>query len=224
MAREDCAATWLPTNPCTGADDDPLDALRREWHAAGGAGDDVLDAAALAALTEPLSTAEQETIVQRLLLEQAHERARTRTAARTRPLRILGVAAGAIAAAGVLGFLATRDLPSAPVPAAAASELREAPPSAEARQMEAELAEARAEATQLDQRAESLVRQAMYEQAEALFRQALSLREHVLGPDHEDVAESLQRLAGLYQTQHMYAKAEPLYFRALEIRPPVVVF
>jgi len=38
-----------------------------------------------------------------------------------------------------------------------------------------------------------------------------------LGPDHPDVATSLNNLAELYGTQGKYAEAEPLYNRALEI-------
>ena len=47
--------------------------------------------------------------------------------------------------------------------------------------------------------------------------QALALREKALGPDHPDVATSLNNLAGLYHAQGRYAKAEPLYQRALAI-------
>ncbi|MDZ4723273.1 MAG: tetratricopeptide repeat protein, partial [candidate division Zixibacteria bacterium] len=42
--------------------------------------------------------------------------------------------------------------------------------------------------------------------------------EKALGPDHPDVALSLNNLAFLYNTQGQYALAEPLYKRALEIR------
>jgi tetratricopeptide (TPR) repeat protein len=38
------------------------------------------------------------------------------------------------------------------------------------------------------------------------------------GPDHPDVATSLNNLALLYKTQGHYAKAEPLYKRSLAIR------
>ena len=40
----------------------------------------------------------------------------------------------------------------------------------------------------------------------------------MLGPDHPSVATSLNNLALLYYTQGDYAKAEPLYKRALSIR------
>ena len=39
-----------------------------------------------------------------------------------------------------------------------------------------------------------------------------------LGPDHPDVAASLNNLAELYRAQGKYADAEPLYQRALVIR------
>ena len=38
-----------------------------------------------------------------------------------------------------------------------------------------------------------------------------------MGPDHPDVAPSLNNLAGLYEAQGRYAEAEPLYKRALAI-------
>ena len=42
-------------------------------------------------------------------------------------------------------------------------------------------------------------------------------RENALGPDHPDVARSLNNLALLYQAQGRYADAEPLYKRSLDI-------
>jgi tetratricopeptide (TPR) repeat protein len=39
-----------------------------------------------------------------------------------------------------------------------------------------------------------------------------------LGPEHPDVATSLDNLAELYRTQGLYAKAEPLYQQSLAIR------
>jgi tetratricopeptide (TPR) repeat protein len=60
-------------------------------------------------------------------------------------------------------------------------------------------------------------------QAEGLFPdlprpfKALAIREKALGPEHPDVAASLNSLAELYQAQGQYAKAEPLYDRALAI-------
>jgi CHAT domain-containing protein len=44
----------------------------------------------------------------------------------------------------------------------------------------------------------------------------------MLGPDHPDVARSLNNLADLYERQSRYADAEPLYQRALAIRERAV--
>ncbi|MBO0237246.1 tetratricopeptide repeat protein, partial [Vibrio parahaemolyticus] len=44
------------------------------------------------------------------------------------------------------------------------------------------------------------------------------IREKALGPDHPNVAMSLNSLAGLYDAQGQYALAEPLYKRSLAIR------
>src|SRR3954452_1144789 len=46
---------------------------------------------------------------------------------------------------------------------------------------------------------------------------ANGLLEKALGPDHPNVAESLNNLAGLYLAQGGYAEAEPLYKRSLAI-------
>ncbi len=45
----------------------------------------------------------------------------------------------------------------------------------------------------------------------------MAIREKAYGPDHPDVATSLNNLAGLYRTQARYAEAEPLYQRSLAI-------
>ena len=45
-----------------------------------------------------------------------------------------------------------------------------------------------------------------------------SVRQLSKGPDHPDVAQSLNNLATLYHDQGKYAEAEALYFRALAIR------
>lgn len=46
---------------------------------------------------------------------------------------------------------------------------------------------------------------------------ALAIRERALGPNHPDVAQSLNNLGILYANQRKHAEAEPLYKRALEI-------
>jgi tetratricopeptide (TPR) repeat protein len=54
--------------------------------------------------------------------------------------------------------------------------------------------------------------------AEEPLTRSLMINEKVLGPDHPDVATSLNNLASLYNTQGKYAEAEPLYKRSLAIR------
>jgi tetratricopeptide (TPR) repeat protein len=51
-----------------------------------------------------------------------------------------------------------------------------------------------------------------------LLEKALAIREKALGSEHEDVADSLNNLAGLFHGQGQYEKAEPLYQHALSIR------
>jgi len=58
---------------------------------------------------------------------------------------------------------------------------------------------------------------AQYEEAEPLYERALHIFEQVLGPEHSDVAQSLNNLAILYCEQGRYEEAEPLYERALHI-------
>jgi tetratricopeptide (TPR) repeat protein len=60
--------------------------------------------------------------------------------------------------------------------------------------------------------------QGRHAEAEALYKRALAISEKALGPDHPEVAESLNNLAELYGAQGRYADAEPLYKRALAIR------
>jgi tetratricopeptide (TPR) repeat protein len=58
---------------------------------------------------------------------------------------------------------------------------------------------------------------AAYSQAEPLLRDALAIREKVLGPEHSETATSLNNLANLLQTQGDFAGARPLLERALAI-------
>ena len=51
--------------------------------------------------------------------------------------------------------------------------------------------------------------QGQYPEAEPLHKRSLAIREKGLGPDHPDVAISLDNLAGLYHNQGKYAEAEP---------------
>jgi tetratricopeptide (TPR) repeat protein len=57
-----------------------------------------------------------------------------------------------------------------------------------------------------------------YQTAVGPLVEALAIREKALGPDHRDVAASLNNLAELYRAQGRYGEAEPLYQRALVIR------
>ena len=52
---------------------------------------------------------------------------------------------------------------------------------------------------------------------QSLYRRSLAIREKALGPDHPDVAISLNNLAALLMDQAQYAEAEPLYRRSLAI-------
>jgi tetratricopeptide (TPR) repeat protein len=56
-----------------------------------------------------------------------------------------------------------------------------------------------------------------YAAAQPYSQRALALRERVLGPDHPEVAASLNNLAALYDSQGCYGDTEPLYQRALTI-------
>src|SRR5439155_467798 len=60
--------------------------------------------------------------------------------------------------------------------------------------------------------------QGQYAKAEPLCQRSLNIRETKLGPDHPDVARSLNSLATLYTAQGQYAQAEPLCQRSLKIR------
>jgi len=55
------------------------------------------------------------------------------------------------------------------------------------------------------------------ERAEALYRQALALKEHLLGPEHPEVAVVCNNLAGLLNDRQRTAEAIPLLRRALAI-------
>ena len=62
-----------------------------------------------------------------------------------------------------------------------------------------------------------LYTQGQHGKAEPLYQRALAISEKALGPEHPDVATSLNNLAALYDDQGRYGKAEPLYQRALQI-------
>ena len=73
-------------------------------------------------------------------------------------------------------------------------------------------------ADELTKRVNELLQAGRYAEAIPLAQQVLAMREKALGPDHPDVAGSLNNLAELYNEQGRYAEAEPLYKRALAIR------
>ena len=65
-------------------------------------------------------------------------------------------------------------------------------------------------------------KRALYREAEPLYRQALAIRQKVLGPEHSDTAMSLNNLASLLQDQGHLAEAEPLLRQALAINQKVL--
>ena len=58
----------------------------------------------------------------------------------------------------------------------------------------------------------------LYEAAESPARSALEIREKALGPNHLDVAQSLNNLASIWRKQGKLEEAEPFTKRSLEIR------
>lgn len=56
-----------------------------------------------------------------------------------------------------------------------------------------------------------------YSEAQTPLKRALTIFQKVLGPEHPDVAHSLNNLATLYHNQGRDAEAEPLFQRALAI-------
>ncbi len=56
-----------------------------------------------------------------------------------------------------------------------------------------------------------------YEKALPLYQRALEIYEKVLGPQHPDVATTLNNLAGLYYHTERYEEALPLLERSLKI-------
>ncbi|CAM9733325.1 unnamed protein product [Scytosiphon promiscuus] len=64
--------------------------------------------------------------------------------------------------------------------------------------------------------------QGKYEEAEPLYERSQAIREKVLGPEHPDVAESLNNRALLLDEQGKYVEAEPLYERCQAIEEKVL--
>ncbi len=61
-----------------------------------------------------------------------------------------------------------------------------------------------------------------HRQAAPFLERSLGIREKMLGPEHPDVASSLNNLANLYYVQGDYASAAPLHQRSLGIREKVL--
>src|SRR5712664_1632016 len=74
-----------------------------------------------------------------------------------------------------------------------------------------------AEARRLNREAATIRSSGKFSEAVPLVQRALAIREKILGPEHPDVAASLDNMAGLYRDQGKYAEAEVLYRRALAI-------
>jgi TonB family protein len=73
------------------------------------------------------------------------------------------------------------------------------------------------EAARLSGQVLALFTEKKFEEALGLAKQALEIREKVLGQDHESVASSLDSIADIYVAQEKYGAAEPLYRRSLAI-------
>ena len=73
------------------------------------------------------------------------------------------------------------------------------------------------EAARLYKKAVQLYQQGRYQKAIPLAKRCLAIAEKALGPDHPNVAASLNNLGLLYYSLGDHAKAEPLLKRSLEI-------
>ena len=63
-----------------------------------------------------------------------------------------------------------------------------------------------------------LLERGQYALADPLLQKALELRRSLLGDEHEDIADSLDRAARSHELQGRYGEAEPLYQEALAMR------
>ena len=70
----------------------------------------------------------------------------------------------------------------------------------------------------LNDEVKELYRIGKYDRAVLAAKKAIEVAEENVGPDHPDVAVSVNNLALLYKTQGHYAQAESLYKPALEIK------
>jgi tetratricopeptide (TPR) repeat protein len=69
----------------------------------------------------------------------------------------------------------------------------------------------------LNQEVMELSRTGRYDRALIMAKKALEVARKNVGPNHPDVAASLNNLGLLYRTEGHYAQAEPLYKRPLTI-------
>ncbi|KHE90730.1 MAG: tetratricopeptide repeat protein [Candidatus Scalindua rubra] len=69
----------------------------------------------------------------------------------------------------------------------------------------------------LNGKAKTLFKQKQYPDALNVAKEALKVAEDTFGPDHPNVAISLNYIAELYVMKGTYAEIEPLYKRALKI-------
>src|SRR6516225_6485317 len=74
------------------------------------------------------------------------------------------------------------------------------------------------EAASLDRQWERLYNEGRFSEAIPVLRRILAIRESVLGINHPDFADALNKLAIMHHSQGQYADAESLYKRSLEIR------
>ena len=74
----------------------------------------------------------------------------------------------------------------------------------------------------LNQEVTELTRTGKYDRGVVVAKKALEVAETNVGPNHPDVAASLNNLALLYQRKGDYAQAEPLYKHALAIKEEVL--
>ena len=75
-----------------------------------------------------------------------------------------------------------------------------------------------AKLSSLNKQVTELYQAGKFNEAIPIAQEFLELSEKALGPDHPDTATALNNLAVLYHSMGDYAKAEPLYQRALKIR------
>ncbi len=78
------------------------------------------------------------------------------------------------------------------------------------------------EAYGLIEQAEEKTRKAHYYESEKILLKARDIKERILGPEHLEMSEIDNALAGVYKAQGNYKKAEELYKRSLKIRKRIL--